>query len=756
MADKEIIVKVGLDSGDAEKDLNNLKNKIGEVNNVNLDKPFKTIKQEIKEANNEAQRLAIQFGTNSKEFQNAAIKVAELKNELDDVNISVQNFNPDNKLRSFVTVGSGAIGTLQGMTGAMTLFGVESEDAQKSIAKLQALMAIGDALDRIEDMKDGFKTLSGLIQSNTAFQKVNNASTAAASNLMKLFGVSVNSTSIAFKALKGAIIATGIGALIIAISALIPKITNWISGTDKAEEAQNRLNSSLEKQKDLLNSEMKSIDYATKSRIARAKIAGQSEADIKKIESEASKDRLAALENNYKRLQSIASDDKDRSFEDQKKANQESIDAYREYLSALADFDLKKLEDDAENAEKARKEQKDKDEKRKQAYQKEIDEAKTKKDELKRIRDEELKQIKDYEDDAKKNNADSFRTDRQKELNDLKIDFDAKVALFKKHGKDVTEITTEYNREKGIIQKKYDDEALKVLNDVGKSEFDKQREEINKKYNDLIANTENQITKLKLLTAQALELNNVNTTETNEKNSINKETTLIEVQTENQIEEEDTPKTKLAKLKAIYDAERIFKEAKFQEELAKLGNDEAAINNLKAKYNQEALDDKKEFADAEKAIDDSKRDALIGNINQWLNASQAVTDIIGKDTVAGKAIAVAKATIDTYQGIAAGVKLGFPAAIPAVAMATATGFSAVKNILKVKVPAKGGDSSGGSAPSLSAPQIQSTQIPNEIANKIQDVRITNPQNQPVKAYIVDRELTEHQNSQEFLNKLSSL
>jgi hypothetical protein len=35
----------------------------------------------------------------------------------------------------------------------------------------------------------------------------------------------------------------------------------------------------------------------------------------------------------------------------------------------------------------------------------------------------------------------------------------------------------------------------------------------------------------------------------------------------------------------------------------------------------------------------------------------------------------------TYQGITAGIKLGYPAAIPAVAAATVAGFGAVKTLL---------------------------------------------------------------------------
>ena len=77
----------------------------------------------------------------------------------------------------------------------------------------------------------------------------------------------------------------------------------------------------------------------------------------------------------------------------------------------------------------------------------------------------------------------------------------------------------------------------------------------------------------------------------------------------------------------------------------------------------------------------------------------AAASFIDKDSKAGKAIALAKAGMNMYQGISAGVALGFPAAIPAVAMASATGLKAIKDIIGTKIPSASGSGSisGGSA-----------------------------------------------------------
>jgi hypothetical protein len=64
-----------------------------------------------------------------------------------------------------------------------------------------------------------------------------------------------------------------------------------------------------------------------------------------------------------------------------------------------------------------------------------------------------------------------------------------------------------------------------------------------------------------------------------------------------------------------------------------------------------------------------------------------------------KAWAIADALISTFQGMAAGVRLGFPMAIPAVAWAAATGFAQLSNIKNQQFGGSGGAAaSGGGAP----------------------------------------------------------
>lgn len=104
---------------------------------------------------------------------------------------------------------------------------------------------------------------------------------------------------------------------------------------------------------------------------------------------------------------------------------------------------------------------------------------------------------------------------------------------------------------------------------------------------------------------------------------------------------------------------------------------------------------KKTLAEKKFRSDTAKNDKILADQKRALNISMAQDAIGALQGLFGesKALSVAAALINTYQGITAGVKLGYPAAIPAVAMAAATGFAAVKNILKTNKNSSGSENS---------------------------------------------------------------
>jgi hypothetical protein len=112
-------------------------------------------------------------------------------------------------------------------------------------------------------------------------------------------------------------------------------------------------------------------------------------------------------------------------------------------------------------------------------------------------------------------------------------------------------------------------------------------------------------------------------------------------------------------------------------------------------------------------IETEQQQTKLGIISDALGT---LAQAVGENTVAGKALAVAQATISTYQGAALALAT-YPPPFGAIAAGTviAAGLLNVRKILSTKVPAppgtKGLGGGGGSAPSISAPSVPSTATP---------------------------------------------
>lgn len=124
--------------------------------------------------------------------------------------------------------------------------------------------------------------------------------------------------------------------------------------------------------------------------------------------------------------------------------------------------------------------------------------------------------------------------------------------------------------------------------------------------------------------------------------------------------------------------------------------------NTEAALKKKKLDDE-EAANVERR-EQSKRDALKGT-GEALNA---VGEILGKQTIAGKALGTATALINTFLGITEIWRnktvipepFGTIAKVAATVTAAASGFAAVRGIMRTQVPG-GGGGSGQSIPSVS-------------------------------------------------------
>lgn len=802
--EKKIIVSVSTDTGDASKDIDDLKGKVDNLNNAKLDKPFKSFKAEIKEATIEAKKMEDQFGRNSTEFTNAAKRVADLRDKFGEFNQSINAFNPDNKLQAFVSIAKGATGAVQGVTGAMQFLGVESGSATEAIAKLQGLMAFSDSLNSIDDIKNAFSNFNGVIQSTTIAQKANAAATTVTSAVMKALGISTEVTSFGFKALKGAIIATGIGALAIGLVALVQnfdavkeavynfipglrqvgefiggtvdKIKGWLGITEDQIDVTKALKEAQEELAKSFEPYFQAIEKETKLQVLRAKAAGASDAEISAIE-------LKSLERKKKIVDDlIALAKKIPTF------NFAVNPLEAEAAKVQEEIQIKQLENEAKLAEKRRENAK-----------KAADEAKKNSDKAAEQLKSEREKLKAHEDEIQKITkgsikaiADTKLTARQKELADIDKQFQDEDAKIQKAYDEQLSILKAELKRKAITKADYDAQVLAIDKNASDAVLAIQEEkgvktlEVEKKYNQIIGDfingyqeTTYQQSRKKLIAdfdekikvadekqkellekLKEQEVGQLDQTETLRKNTINSETNLITVQSDNQVNEEDSVEVKKQKLQNIFDAEKEVKEAQFQLELERLGQQEEEKALLRAKFDADNLSAARQLSESKKAIDNAETEAKKANIQNASNLLGNLSTLAGKQSAAGKAFAIAQTTIDTYQSAVSAYKSlsGIPIVGPALgavaaAAAIKSGFDNVKRITAVQVPGGGGNGSAP-APTFTAPTIESTALNPELT-ATRDVRVVEQPKQVIKAYITNRDLQENKRKQDYYDNLNS-
>ncbi len=161
-------------------------------------------------------------------------------------------------------------------------------------------------------------------------------------------------------------------------------------------------------------------------------------------------------------------------------------------------------------------------------------------------------------------------------------------------------------------------------------------------------------------------------------------------------------------------------------------------------------------ADAQKDIDDAALATKIKTLDDTEKGLNQLSDIAGESTVAGKGFAIASATLNTYRGVsdalAATTVTPFETALKFVNAAAilTNGLRNVKKIASVKIPnAKGGGGTGGaSSPSGGAiSQPPAFNVVGQGGTNQLAQAIGQQEQQPVQAYVVANDVTSAQSLQ---------
>jgi hypothetical protein len=293
MATEDIVFKVSVDSsGEGAKSL-------------------KSLKAEFKQLQAELERT--QVGTIA--YQKALERLGNVKDEIGDLRDTITALNPEGKVQAFANVAGKLAGGFQAATGAAALFGVQSEELEKQLLKVQAATALAQGIQSVVGLSDAFKVLGTVIAANPIM-----------------------------------FLAAGIAAITAATIL-------WIKETDEAAASNERLNESLKEQERITNSIKKSNDTYLKSlkangaaelELIRERIK-QSEQNVERQKA-AAETQLAILKNSNEEEKKANYDKYVSMFQDLQAFDAEVLSAKKELTDFLIEEDKRQREAQIKNA----------------------------------------------------------------------------------------------------------------------------------------------------------------------------------------------------------------------------------------------------------------------------------------------------------------------------------------------------------------------------------------------------------------------
>ena len=222
----------------------------------------------------------------------------------------------------------------------------------------------------------------------------------------------------------------------------------------------------------------------------------------------------------------------------------------------------------------------------------------------------------------------------------------------------------------------------------------------------------------------------------------------------------DTDQLEALRLSAI--SEVINKEQKLQEnKLSKQLGDFKAQGPKLGLVQKELTANEQNEANTRKQIAEDEANNRIELTQAIGTALGSLSDVVGRETAAGKALAIAQATINTFLGITEVWKskavlpepFNTATKIAATVTTAAGGFAAVRNIAKTKVPGRGGG--GGPTPpspgNLNAP-LSPALSPAVQGQALNAEAINNMSNQSLRAYVMNSDIQNNNQRNAYLQR----
>jgi hypothetical protein len=255
----------------------------GNIINKNKDKVNKDVgsmKKELSDINKELAAMKLRGEENTQQFLELAQRGGQLKDAIGDAAREVNRFASDTRnIDGLIDLTNGLAGSFAVAQGAAALFGSEGEALQETLVKVNSALAI----------------LQGLQSATNLLQKDSAAITTLNTIAQRGYTFAVGESIGALKAFRVALALTGIGALILGLTALVM----WLNRANEEIEANTKalrlLNAELDRDIENLDRYTSEIQQASAVRIAALEAQGAANKKIRDEQREATAEELRGV-----------------------------------------------------------------------------------------------------------------------------------------------------------------------------------------------------------------------------------------------------------------------------------------------------------------------------------------------------------------------------------------------------------------------------------------------------------------------------
>ena len=277
------------------KGTDHLEQKLKEMNKL-LESGTLTFQQQTKMIK-DYQGLAMQAGATSPVGKQAIQQAAQLRDTLTDLDNRVKLLSSDYvHLETSMQAISVGASVFQGLSSVTALVGSENEDLMKTMVKLQAVMGITNSIHAVSNAlnKDSLLGIrlrivatklmnfvkgqeTSATAKNVAVQQADTVGTGILAGAKRVLASATLSSATAMKVLKGAIVSTGIGALILLLMEGVSMLLSFGDASEEAEKQNEKFNESIERSNERIDKFDSKMERNLKKALLRLKLQGVSD-----------------------------------------------------------------------------------------------------------------------------------------------------------------------------------------------------------------------------------------------------------------------------------------------------------------------------------------------------------------------------------------------------------------------------------------------------------------------------------------------